>query len=247
MRVSVSAKPEAMNAIFAEFAAAPTVKKSGYVLQERFAPVNETKVITEADNKNQAQIVQAYKFKHNGNLKDETALELLNVILGGGLSSRLFNDLREQQKLAYSVHSDISTQGDTGVVSLSIDTTTENLDTGEVSYDNVQKSLNGFANHIRKMTDEKVSDEELRNAKLSLKNMLLSVNETAGGKTNSLIAGAKTAYGREYINQKLAIIDNISADDIHNAANYVFSGKPTYSIVATENTLKHNEAFFRDL
>ena len=43
------------------------------------------------------------------------------------------------------------------------------------------------------------------------------------------------------------MIDSITADDIYNAANYIFAGKPVYSIVATENTLKHNQEFLNSL
>ena len=43
------------------------------------------------------------------------------------------------------------------------------------------------------------------------------------------------------------MIDTITADDIYNAANYIFKEKPVYSIVATENTLKANEKYLNSL
>ena len=64
---------------------------------------------------------------------------LLNTILGGGPSSRLFNDLREQQKLAYRVESDIDYEGDTGIISLGIKTTTDNPSENIEQFDNVKK------------------------------------------------------------------------------------------------------------
>ena len=42
-------------------------------------------------------------------------------------------------------------------------------------------------------------------------------------------------------------IDKITVDDIYNAANYIFSTKPTYSILATEDTLKANETYLNGL
>ncbi len=57
------------------------------------------------------KIIEGFKFKHNGNLKDETCVSLLNDILGGSSSSRLFSDLREQRHLAYSVSSGVSYTG----------------------------------------------------------------------------------------------------------------------------------------
>ena len=63
------------------------------------------KYLLKLNLKNQAKIIEGFKFKHNGNLKDETCVSLLNDILGGSSSSRLFSDLREQRHLAYSVSS----------------------------------------------------------------------------------------------------------------------------------------------
>ncbi len=48
-------------------------------------------------------------------------------------------------------------------------------------------------------------------------------------------------------NKLIETIDTITTDDIYNAANYIFAGKPVYSIVATENTLKHNAEFLDKL
>lgn len=103
-----------------------------------FAPVAQNQVLTKAQQRNQADIIQAYKFKTNYNPKDHAVFTLLNTILGGGPSSRLFEDLREKQKLAYRVESNIDFVGDTGVVSLGIKTTTDNPSENIQQYDNVK-------------------------------------------------------------------------------------------------------------
>ena len=97
------------------------------------------------------------------------------------------------------------------------------------------------------MKKEKVTEEELNNAKLSLKNSVLNANNTPFGKTISLMQGMESPYGISRENQILEEIDKVTADDIYNAANYIFSGKPTYSVVATEDTLKYNEDYFKTL
>jgi hypothetical protein len=56
-----------------------------------------------------------------------------------------------------------------------------------------------------------------------------------------------TPYGKYRTNMLLNEIDKITAEDIYNAANYIFSNKPTYSVLATEDTLKANEEFFKGL
>ena len=61
------------------------------------------------------------------------------------------------------------------------------------------------------------------------------------------MVGASNWYGPTYKNQYLDMIDNITVDDIYNAANYVFSGKPLYSIVATQDTLDANKEYLDSL
>lgn len=242
-----SKKPELKSILFNEIGALPNVKPAKTFIRDTFKPITETKVLTDVHDKNQAQIVEAFKYRTNGNLKDSVAVNLLNIILGGNASSRLFNDLRETQQLAYRVNSRVKNIGNTGVLKLCIGTTTENKETGEISYDNLQKAINGFNKHINLLKNEKVTNEELEYAKLHLKNMILSDCETNAGKTDALSNGLTDIYGPLTDNELLRIIDNITADDIYNAANYIFSNKPTYSILATENTLKTNKEFFKTL
>ena len=239
--------PELKNNIFSNIAEFKPVKPYHSITRENFEPVKETKVLTDTDNKSQAKIVMAYKYRNTGNIKDTVTLNLMNYILGGSPTSRLFNDLREQQKLAYSVQSKISKSNTTGVIKLSIGTTTDNKDTGEQSFDNLQKSINGFKYHVDKMKKEKVSEEELNSAKLAIKNSILSGAERTIGKNAEILAGASGYYGAGYINKLLEIIDTITVDDIYNASNYVFNGKPIYSIVATKDTLDFNKEYLDKL
>ena len=241
-------KPELNQQIFNTVAGFKSVQPyNPKVLQEIYKPSEQTKVLTDTDFKNQAEIVEAYKFQVNENIKDRIALELLNTILGGNPSSRLFSDLREQQKLAYHVSSNLETYNNIGLLTLKIGTTTDNKETGEQSFNNVQKAITGFNKHIEKLKKEKVSQDELNNAKLSLKNTLLNSNNTPFGRTISLLQGLESPYGITRENQLYNEIDKITADDIYNTANYIFSGKPTYSIVATEDTLNANKEFLASL
>ena len=133
------------------------------------------------------------------------------------------------------------------MLNLAIGTTTENKETGEISYDNLKKSIDGFRYHVNKLKNEKVSEEELNNAKLALKNRILAQNESNSGKTDGLDYNAYSVYGISRENQLLDMVDKITVDDIYNTANYIFSGMPTYSIVATENTINANKDFLKSL
>lgn len=240
-------KPELKQLIFNEIAELPKVAPKNSNIKDIFTEIPETKVLTDVHSKAQAQIIEAYKFPMSQNMKDEITLNLLNTILGGTPSSRLFQDLRENQKLAYSVRSNVNFMDNIGTLTLEIGTTTENKDTGEVSYDNLKHAIEGFNKHIEKLKTEKVSDSELKNAKLKLKDSILSANETNKGKNGSLEYGLISPYGISQENKILETIDEITADDIYNAANYVFKSKPLYSILATENTLKENKTYLDSL
>ena len=188
-----------------------------------------------------------YKFKSNENLKDSVTFDLLNSILGGTPSSRLFSDLREKQKLAYQVNSKLAYFDNSGVLALNIKTTTDNTQTGEVSYDNLQKSLNGFNSHVQKLVEEKVSEVELENAKLNLKTAILNGTESTLDKVSSIMGGLKSFYGVSLDNQALDIIDKITVDDIKASASYIFSSNPTVSIVASKNTIENNKEYLKTL
>lgn len=238
---------ELKNLLFNRVANLPAVEPPKIALRKVYTPVTETKVLTDVDDKNQARIVEAFKFKINGNIKDKVAINLMNIILGGNASSRLFNDLREKQQLAYRVNSKIKNIGDSGLLSLSIATTTENKATNEVSYDNVEKSINGFNKHINAIKNTKVTEEELESAKRNFKNAILKAAETSIGKNATISVSLSDFYGPLAINELLKTVDEITVDDIYNAANYIFNTKPTYSILATKNTLDANEEFLKSL
>lgn len=242
-------QPQLQNTVFNEIMALPYVQKSKPFLRDTYKPVEQVKVVTDVYDKPQAEIIEAFKFQYNGNLKDDITIDLMNTILGGGkaLSSRLFKDLREQQQLCYRVRSKVHTKGNTGSIELFTSTTTDNPDTKEFTYNNVQKSIDSFNKQIQIMKTQKVTPEELECAKLALKNEILSMTESTIDKNLSLAINQNDYYGALKDNEALKIIDSITAEDIYNAANYVFKGKPLYSVLASENTINANQDYFKNL
>ncbi len=204
---------------------------------QSFEPIAENKVITKSQPRNQADIIQYFKFKTNYNPKDQAVFALLNTILGGSASSRLFNDLRETQKLAYRVESNIDFVGNTGVMALSIKTTTDNPSENIQQYDNVEKSLDGFKKHIELLKTEPVLQEELEAAKLRIKTQILNSLESSASQTVVLNSAKDNIQGINAINNNLKLIDEITPQDIQNAANYIFNSNSITSILASQNTL----------
>ncbi len=239
--------PEDKNEIFKKLNEFKPVQPKDTSIVDSFKPVEKTQVYTNEYKKNQAHILEGFKFKHPGNIKDTICLSLLEEILGGSTSSRLFTDLRETRHLAYTVKADFEPVDNNGIMTLITETTTENKETGEQTFDNIEKAINCFNENVEKIRTEKVTPRELEEAKKSLKGQMLSELETNSDKTNVIHSISKSPYGVEYVNQKLAIIDSITPDDILNTAKYVFKEKPIYSIAATKASLDANEEFLNKL
>jgi len=240
--------PNLKNDLFNELSTGfPTLNPSKPNLFNSYTPVEDKNIVIQEHSKSQAEIQMGYKFKTNDNLQDSVTFELLNTILGGTPSSRLFSDLREKQKLAYQVNSKLAYFDNSGVLSLFIKTTTDDMQTGEKSYDNLKKSVDGFNNHVQKLMIENVSADELENAKLTLKNKILNYSELTSDKNTSILGGLKSFYGVSLDNQVLDMVDKITVDDVKAAANYIFKTNPTISIVATKNTIENNKDYLKSM
>lgn len=250
-RIVVSAPfskhPQLEQQVFNTIGQLNPVKPKDVSLYECYKPIEKPQVHTVETNRNQAEIILGYKFKQSGNIKDDVCIDLFNEIFGGGQSSRLFNDLREQRHLAYAVNSGSENNGDYGVEFLQIKTTTNNTETGEKTLDNIKKSIDGFNENIKKITTEYVSDEELKTAKRTLKSQILSSLEMNSAQNSIIDYGVSTPYGASYINQQFALIDSITADDILNTARNIFAGNPVYSVSGTKEALEYNKDYFENL
>src|ERR1043166_9145799 len=80
---------------------------------------------------------------------------ILNTVLGGGMSSRLFQNVRERQGLVYAIYSDLNPYRDTGCLSIYAGTSRESAG----------KVVKSVVSEFRKLKSELVSQEELRRAK----------------------------------------------------------------------------------
>ncbi len=141
--------------------------------------------------------------------EDRFAMSALNNVLGGGMSSRLFQEVREKRGLAYAVYSYHQGYSDTGAVKMYVGSTTGN----------VEEAVKVIAGQLDKMRGETITDEELRRTKEQLKSStILAMESTATRMTRigrSLITGAELLTPEEIS----ARIDAVTADDIKRLAN----------------------------
>jgi predicted Zn-dependent peptidase len=139
---------------------------------------------------------------------DKFALYLLDVILGGGMSSRLFQELREERGLVYSAYSFHSCFQDTGIFGVYAGT----------GPDNVEEVLKVIYEQLELMGQSGPTAQELHRAKEQLKGgLLLSLEST----TNRMSRIAKSElYYQEILtpDDLIARIDGVSTEDICRVA-----------------------------
>lgn len=145
--------------------------------------------------------------------KDRYVLFILNTILGGGVSSRLFQEIREKRGLAYSVYSYISSYADTGVLAVYAGTGKKKV---SQVIELVLKELRGLAGIL--------SDVDVERAKAQLKgNLILGLESTSSRMQN--IARQEMYYGRYYSpSEIIKEINSISLRQVKELAEKLTSG-----------------------
>ena len=137
---------------------------------------------------------------------------VLNTLLGGGMSSRLFQNIRERQGLAYSIYSDLNPYRDTGCLSIYAGT----------SRQSAVKVVESVVSEFRKLKSESLSDEELRRSKDQLKGSLMLSLESSTARMSNLARQDMyfdKFYGMDALIQR---IEAVTADDLHEMANDFF-------------------------
>jgi predicted Zn-dependent peptidase len=140
------------------------------------------------------------------------AIAVLNTILGGGLSSRLFQNIREKRGLAYAVFSDVSPYRDTGLLSIYAGTAVETI----------EQVVALVMQEFRDLKHNPVPADELRRAKDHLKgSLMLSLESTSSRMSN--LARQEIYFGRFFtLDEILDSIEAVSAGDVRDLAREFF-------------------------
>ena len=132
------------------------------------------------------------------------ALFLLNDVLGGSMSSRLFQEVRERQGLVYSIHSGIQSYLDTGTLYVYAATDPPNF----------SKVLKSTLRELREVKKQGVTQEELKRAKDHLKGSLMLSLESTSSRMNRL-AKHELHFGSFLtLDQMLGAIDRVKHDEV---------------------------------
>jgi len=143
---------------------------------------------------------------------DRHAMQLLVSILGGGSSSRLFQSMREERGLCYSVYAYHSSYADTGLIGIYT----------ALNREAEREALALACEELRKFLDDGVTEEELRRTREQMKaNMLMGLEST--GNRMSYMGGAELSLGETPdMDTRIARLDAVTADDILALARRCF-------------------------
>jgi predicted Zn-dependent peptidase len=140
------------------------------------------------------------------------AAGVLNNLLGGGMSSRLFQNIREKQGLAYAVFSELSPYRDAGLLSIYAGTARETA--GQV--------VRSVTSEFRSLKEQPVAEEELRRAKDHMKGSLMLSLESTGARMSNL-ARQEMYFGRFItLDELLASIEGVTRDQVQQIAQEYF-------------------------
>ena len=128
----------------------------------------------------------------------------LNNVLGGGMSSRLFQEVREKRGLAYAVYSYHQGYSDAGALKIYVGSTTSN----------VEEAVRVIAAQLERLREEPVSEEELERTKQQLKSSTLLALESTSARMNRIGRGVITGTELLAPEEMSRRIEAVTAEDI---------------------------------
>lgn len=199
-----------------EFLEAVTAKFSGLAggatLSEMPAPEPSTRIVMR--NKKSLEQVQICLGVPAPPVTDENryATLILNTVLGGGMSSRLFQTIREERGMAYSIYSDLSPYRDTGTLCVYAGTSTSKaLDVVDL-----------IMAELRALKQTPLTEEELKRAKDQLKGNLLLGLESSSARMANLARQEMYFHQFFTVDEIIARVDEVDAEQVQEMARRLF-------------------------
>src|SRR5215467_5198109 len=137
---------------------------------------------------------------------------VLNTTLGGGMSSRLFQKIREDQGLVYSIYSDLNPYRDTGCLAIYAGT----------SLESTRKVVDSVLAEFRELKSDPIAPDELRRAKDQLKGSLMLSLESSTSRMSNL-ARQEMYFKRFFsLDETIDQIESVRAEEVAEMANFLF-------------------------
>ncbi|HEX9475237.1 MAG TPA: pitrilysin family protein [Candidatus Dormibacteraeota bacterium] len=183
-------------------------------------PLTGPRVLMRRRRTEQAHIclgVRAFSYLH----PDRYMLDLLNTVLGEGMSSRLFLNIRERRGLAYDVHSFTQKHRDTGLLGVYLG----------VEPKNAVGAVSAVIAEMQTLCDHALADDELDRAKEFTKGRLRLELESTNGVSFWLAYQQLLMGSIKTIDEEVALVDAITADDVRRVANEVLRAPIQVAVV----------------
>ena len=158
--------------------------------------------------------------------------QILAMILGGGMSSRLFQEIRENRGLAYSIYAFNSCFNDSGIFGIY----------GGTTPDKCEEMINSISDEIKKICD-KIEDVELARVKTQFCASLKMAKESTSSRMQRLgsdILLFNKVYSDEDIVDKFK---HITKKDITKIAQEIFNSKPTTAMIGKVKKIEEKTNF----
>lgn len=191
-----------------DFRIEPQVYKGGFFIEKR--------------DIEQAHIVLGFQgFRYES--EDYYPGIIFSTLFGGGMSSRLFQEIREKRGLVYTVYSFANSHTQNGLFGIYAGTGKEEL----------KELMPMVAEEIRKVCNEKVSAKELERAKTQLKASMLMGLESSSSSAE-VLARQMLLFDRVIpVEEMVSRVEKVSLEDIQNAAIKIFASKPSYTLLGS--------------
>lgn len=178
------------------------------------ATLGSERIKVQTKDTDQAQLMLGFPSYGYGN-KDNSALSVLNKIIGGSMSSKLFTRIREKMGLAYSIRSGLSKYKDTGQFYIR----------AGLDPDNINKAIDEIKNILSEIKAEGVTDKELSDAKTNLQGSATLNMEDSSNKASWV--AKRSIYDEKNniktVEDKLDEVKGVSSKDIKRVANDIFN------------------------
>lgn len=149
------------------------------------------------------------------------ALSVFSTLFGGGMASRLFQEIREKRGLVYTVYGFMNAHTESGLFGIYAGT----------SADELNKLIPVVADEIKKVVQDKVTAQELNRAKVQLKTSMLMALESTSS-TAEVIARQTLLYNHVIPTEEtVERVESVTADDVQKIAQQIFTSNPTYTLL----------------
>lgn len=196
------------------------VDPDGLMPSEAPGPLTAPHVVVRRRRTEQAHIclgVRALSYTH----PDRYALDLLNTVLGEGMSSRLFLNIREHLGLAYDVHSFTQKHRDTGHLGVYLG----------VDPKKAVEAIHAVVAEMRTLCERDLSGEELQRAKEFTKGRLRLDLETTNGVAFWLTYQELLMGKIKTIEDELVLVDAVTASDIRRVADSLLASPMQMAVI----------------